>query len=430
MVEINIPDFALVVLIGASGAGKSTFAARWFAPTEIVSSDRCRAMISDDQDDQTVSADAFAIARHLVDKRLKHRRLTVVDATNTTPAERQPWIEIARRWHAMPVAILLDPGLDLCIARNAARPERGIGPDVPRRMAAALQRTRHKLPQEGFRQHHALESVAAIDAAALRRRPLPVDRRGDRGPFDIVGDVHGCLEELEQLLARLGYAVAWSDGPDGRRAVVTPPAGRTLVFAGDLVDRGPDSPGVIRLAMAMAESGCGLAVQGNHDDKLARWLEGRAVNAGPGLQASIDQLAGEDAAFRDKARAFLAGLPSHLWLDGGHLAVAHAGLKESMLGRDTPGVTGFARFGETTGGTDAHGLPVRGDWMNGYGGAATVVFGHTPLAEPRRIGRTLCIDTGCVFGGRLTALRWPEQELVSVPAMRVHMPPVRPLDQG
>lgn len=424
MNEIIIPDFALIVLGGVSGAGKSTFAARWFAGTEIVSSDRCRALVSDNQDDQSVTADAFALAREIVERRLKHRRLTVVDATNSSPAERKPWIEIARRHHAARVAIVLDPGLELCIARNAARPERGIPAEVPAQMARALERSRHALPLEGFAQVTVLSSVAEIEAARVVRRPLPVDRRQDTGPFDIVGDVHGCRVELERLLDRLGYVVTMD--ADGRPHV-THPAGRKLVFTGDLGDRGPDTPGVVRLVMAMAADGIALSVQGNHDEKLARWLAGRKVKMAPGIQASVDQYARETPEARDAARTFLEGLPSHLWLDGGRLAVAHAGLTAGMVGRESPVISAFARFGATDGTRDADGLPVRLDWMSGYDGEAVVVFGHTPMAQPQWIGRTLCIDTGCVFGGALTALRWPERELVSVPAGHTYMIPVRPL---
>ncbi len=128
---LDIPDFALVVLIGATGSGKSTFASRWFAFNEIVSSDRCRGMVIDAENDQSVSADAFDLVRFIAEKRLKNRRLAVIDATNVRAADRKPWIEIARRWHALPVAIVLDPGLDVCVARNKERPDRDFGAAVP-----------------------------------------------------------------------------------------------------------------------------------------------------------------------------------------------------------------------------------------------------------------------------------------------------------
>ena len=156
-------------------------------------------------------------------------------------------------------------------------------------------------------------------------------------------------------------------------------------------------------------------------------LVGRDVKVAHGLQQSIDQLQPEPDAFRAKARAFLDDLRSHYWLDGGKLAVAHAGLKEEMIGRGSPAVRAFAMFGDTTGEIDEFGLPVRNDWAASYRGATAVVYGHTPTLEAEWVNNTICIDTGCVFGGKLTALRWPERELVSVPAGATWCEPVRPL---
>jgi len=420
---LDIPDFSLVVLIGATGSGKSTFASRWFLPTEVVSSDQARAFVSDDANDQSVSADAFELVRAITEKRLKHRRLTVIDATNVRAPERKHWIEIARRWHALPVAIVLDPGLDVCIARNKERPDRNFGPAVPQRMVSEIRKGLRGLAREGFRQVWHLSSVGAIDGAEIERKPLWTDKRGESGPFDIVGDVHGCADELEDLLGTLGYGVTWHDG----EAQVSAPHGRKLVFAGDLVDRGPRTPAALRIAMAAVEAGIAHCVAGNHDQKLARWLDGRKVTVAHGLQESIDQLEPETELFRTKVQAFLDGLRSHYWLDGGRLAVAHAGLKEEMIGRGSPAVRSFAMFGDTTGEVDAFGLPVRNDWAAGYRGETAIVYGHTPTLEAEWVNNTLCLDTGCVFGGKLTALRWPEREIVSVPAKQVWSEPIRPL---
>ena len=425
--NIEIPDFALVVLIGSTGSGKSTFAAKHFLPTEVISSDHCRALVADDETDQGVSADAFDIVREIAGKRLKHRRLAVIDATNVRPADRKGWVELARKWHALPVAIVFDPGIDVCIARNKTRPERSFGGPVVQRMVQEIRCGLGGLQREGFRQVWKLDSVERIAAATIARQPLWTDKRYDSGPFDIIGDVHGCASELQALLAKLGYRVAWR-AEDSRRAVtVTPPTGRKAVFVGDLVDRGPQSPDVLRIVMSMVAAGTAYAVQGNHDRKFQRWLAGRKVTIAHGLQATIDQLAGEDRGFRDALPGFLDGLRSHVWLDGGRLAVAHAGLKEEMIGRGSGAVREFALYGETTGEIDEFGLPVRADWAAAYRGPTAVVYGHTPMLNAEWVNNTLCIDTGCVFGGRLTALRWPERELVEVAAERVWCEPVRPL---
>lgn len=253
----------------------------------------------------------------------------------------------------------------------------------------------------------------------------PFDRRELAGPFDIVGDVHGCCDELETLLGYLSYRVEW--GAD-RSVAVTPPDGRTLVFVGDLVDRGPRIPDVLRIAMSMVECGQALCVEGNHDNKFARWLGGSKVTTGHGLQMSIDQIEAEGEAFKARTKAFIESLPSHLWLDGGKLCVAHAGLKEEMIGTDGGKVRAFALFGDTSGALDVFGYPVRADWAQHHSGEPAIVYGHVAQPDAVWVNNTICIDTGCVFGGKLTALRWPERELVSVPAGRVYFEPKRPLE--
>lgn len=422
-----IPDFALVVLIGATGSGKSTFAAKHFAPTEIVSSDECRGRVADDPNSQEASQDAFDLVQFIAEKRLKRRRLTVIDATNVRAADRRQWIETARRWHALPVAVILDVDLDTCVERNRQRPDRQFGPQVAQRMIGEIRRGLRGLEKEGFRRVIHLRGSEAIDAAQLVREPLWTDRRADPGPFDIIGDIHGCCDELETLLDRLGYRVSWGEAEGERAVAVTPPEGRRVVFVGDLVDRGPRSPDVLRIAMSMVEAGTALCVEGNHENKLTRWMGGRDVKVGHGLRETIEQLKPESDAFRRQAHAFLRELRSHYWLDGGRLCVAHAGLKEELIGRGSGAVRSFALYGETTGEVDEFGLPVRADWAAKYRGAASVVYGHVAQPEAEWVNNTICIDTGCVFGGRLTALRWPERELVSVNARQVWFEPAKPL---
>lgn len=425
--DIAIPDFALVVLIGASGAGKSSFAARNFAPTEVISSDHARALVIDDETDQSVSSDAFDLVRAIAEKRLKHRRLAVIDATNIRAADRKGWIDLARRWHALPVAIVLDPGIEACLAHNQGRANRDFGAGVIKRMTDELRRGVRGLQREGFRQVWTLGTEAGITAAEVTRQPLWTDKRTDHGPFDIIGDIHGCAAELQLLLEKLGYGLAWSQMDGERTVAVTAPAGRKVVFVGDLVDRGPASPDALRIAMSMVESGSAYAVQGNHERKFGRWLEGRNVNLTHGLQQTADQMEAESPAFRKQVATFLETLRSHVWLDGGRLAVAHAGLKEEMIGRGSGAVREFALYGETTGEIDEFGLPVRADWAARYRGETAVIYGHTPMLEAQWVNNTLCIDTGCVFGGKLTALRWPEKEIVEVPALQTWFEPMRPL---
>ncbi|MFD0788303.1 metallophosphoesterase, partial [Micromonospora azadirachtae] len=195
----------------------------------------------------------------------------------------------------------------------------------------------------------------------------------------------------------------------------------------DLVDRGPDSPGVLRLVMGMVAAGHAICVPGNHEQKLLRRLRGRDVRLTHGLAETMAQLEAESPEFVSAVARFVDGLVSHFVLDGGRLVVAHAGLKEEYQGRASGRVRAFALFGETTGETDEYGLPVRYPWARDYRGSAMVVYGHTPTPEPEWVNNTICVDTGCVFGGRLTALRYPERELVSVAAKREWYAPARPL---
>ena len=417
---LTIPELSLVVLIGPSGCGKSTFARKHFKATEVMSSDAFRALVSDDENNQSATDDAFAALHFVAARRLARARLTVVDATNVQPEARKPLVALAREYHVLPVAVVLDLPERLCQDRNRSRPDRNFGPHVIRNQKAQLQRSLRGLNREGFRHVHVFKSQEEVDAAVIERQPLWNNRKSDTGPFDIIGDVHGCFDELEQLLQQLGYESTAGN-------VWRHPAGRKAIFVGDLVDRGPRIVDTLKTVMSMSQAGSALSVPGNHDIKLKRKLEGRDVVVSHGLDRSLEELDRESPAFKADVQKFLDGLVSHYVFDDGRLVVAHAGMKAEMQGRGSAKVRDFALFGETTGETDEFGLPVRYNWAAEYRGSASVVYGHTPVPEPEWLNRTINIDTGCVFGGKLTALRWPEKELVSVPARQTYANPVRPL---
>ncbi|MPY62260.1 polynucleotide kinase-phosphatase [Streptomyces spongiae] len=413
---LPVTDLSLVVLIGASGSGKSTFAHRHFKPTEVISSDFCRGLVADDQNDQSASRDAFDVLHYIAGKRLAAGRRTVVDATSVQQESRRQLVDLAKKYDVLPIAIVLDVPEEVCAERNAARTDRA---DMPRRViqrhTRELRRSLRHLEREGFRKVHVLRGVEAVEQASVVTEKRFNDLTHLTGPFDIIGDIHGCASELESLLAKLGYV-------DG-----THPDGRTAVFVGDLVDRGPDTPGVLRRVMSMVASGTALCVPGNHENKLGRWLKGRKVQHTHGLAETIEQLEKEDDDFRTRVREFVDGLVSHYVLDGGRLVVCHAGLPEHYHGRTSGRVRSHALYGDTTGETDEFGLPVRYPWAEDYRGRAAVVYGHTPVPQASWLNNTICLDTGAVFGGKLTALRWPERELVDVPAERVWYEPTKPL---
>jgi protein phosphatase len=421
--ELAVPERSLVVLIGVSGSGKSTLAHAHFKSTEVISSDFCRGIVADDENDQSATKDAFDVLHYIVGKRLAAGRLTVVDATNVQPDARRALVALAREHDVLPAAIVLDVPENVCVGRNAVRPDRDFGAHVIRRQRDLLRRGLRGLQREGFRTVHTLHGPDEIADIAIVRTKLFNDLRHEGGPFDVIGDVHGCRAELESLLGELGYAIE-RDGT-GRPVGARHPD-RRAVFLGDLVDRGPDTPGVLRLVMGMVASGDALCVPGNHENKLLRALRGRNVQITHGLAESLGQLETEPAGFRAEVERFLDGLISHFVLDGGRLVVAHAGLIERYQGRASGRVREFCLYGQTTGETDEYGLPVRYPWATEYRGTAMVLYGHTPVPEPEWINNTLCLDTGCVFGGRLTALRYPERQVVSVPAAHVYYEPAKP----
>lgn len=420
--NLSIPELSLVVLIGPSGCGKSSFARTHFKPTEVLSSDYCRGLVSDDENDQASTKEAFEVLHFIARKRLAAGRLTVVDATNVQQEARKPLVELAREFHVLPVAIVLNIPEKLCHERNQNRPDRQFGSHVVRNQSQQLRRSLRGLEREGFRHVFVLSSPEEVSSASIERQRLWNNLQQEHGPFDIIGDVHGCYEELVALLGQLGYKIE-SDQQGGK---VTPPEGRKAVFVGDLVDRGPGIPAVLRLVMRMVQDGSALCVPGNHDMKLMRKLKGRDVQLAHGLADSVQQLENEPAEFKQVVIKFLDDLVSHFVLDDGRLVVAHAGMKEEMQGRGSGKVRDFALYGETTGETDEYGLPVRYNWAAEYRGKAMVVYGHTPIAEPEWLNRTINIDTGCVFGGKLTALRYPERELVSVAALRTYYESAKP----
>lgn len=425
--KIIVPELSLVLLVGPSGAGKSTFARKHFRPTEILTSDYFRALVRDDETDQSATKDAFEVLHLIAAKRLAAGRLTVIDATNVQAEARRPLLALARQYHCLPVAVVLNFSEKVCWERTQGRSDRKFGPHVVRQQSREMRRALKTLKREGFTHVYVLSTPEEVENAVVERQPLWTDRRGDHGPFDIIGDVHGCADELEQLLHVLGYEK--TAGAEGE-SVYAHPQGRKAVFLGDLVDRGPRTLDTVRIVRGMVKAGTALCVPGNHDMKLLRKLRGKDVQISHGLERTLAEIDALPEAvcgpFVRDMIDFFDGLISHYVLDDGRLVVAHAGLKEEMQGRGSRKVRDFALYGETTGETDAFGLPVRHNWAADYRGRAMVVYGHTPVPEPEWLNRTINIDTGCVFGGKLTALRYPERELVAVPAARTYAEPVRP----
>ena len=418
--RIEIPEIAVVALMGVSGSGKSTFAKKYFKPTEVLSSDYFRALISDDENNQLVTSQAFDTLYYVANKRLELGLLTVIDATNVQKEARASVLHLAKEQNCHAVAIVLDMPEKLCRERNDTRPDRNFGGHVITRQGEQLRRSIKFLQKEGFRYVYVLKSEDDIADVEIIRTPLWNNKKTETGPFDIIGDIHGCYDELCDLLDKLGYSV------DCENYTAVPPEGRRAVFLGDLCDRGTKNIEVLRLVMGMVQSGTAYCIAGNHDVKLSKKLRGSNVQLTHGLDKTVEQLNAQSDEFVAEVKTFLDGLISHYVFDNGKLVVAHAGLKEKYQGRGSGRVRDFCLYGDTTGETDEYGLPVRLPWANEYRGKATVVYGHTPTPDVETINNTFCIDTGCVFGGKLTALRYPEKETIQVDAKQEYYAPAKP----
>ncbi|WP_422123731.1 bis(5'-nucleosyl)-tetraphosphatase PrpE [Planococcus sp. X10-3] len=236
--------------------------------------------------------------------------------------------------------------------------------------------------------------------------------------YDIIGDIHGCFDELMELLEKLGYR--YDNG------IHRHPEGRQPAFVGDAMDRGPDSLAVLALLFTRQDQGILFYSPGNHCDKLYRFMKGHSVELVHGLEVTVAEWQAlpkkEQQEFRKRYIRFYEELPQYQVLRD-DLIVAHAGLKKEMIGEPlSRKIAVFTLYGDRTGNFHADGRPVRRDWAKSYRGEPWVVYGHTPTEEPYIINRTVNIDTGCVFGGSLTAFRFPEKELVSVPAKQPYQP--------
>lgn len=408
---LRFPAVALLFLVGPSGSGKSTVAGRHFKPTEVLSSDRCRAMVSDDETRQDINDDAFGLLHFWLNLRLKNRRFTVVDSTALKPGSRDRLLAIAAQ-HRVPVyALILDVPLEECVRRDSAR-QRQVGRSVIERQYATFEQAKRELAKDSRLKGCDLVPMEEIEGLTIERGGLAKTS----ARFDVIGDVHGCHLELADLFEKLGYQ--W----DAQELPVHP-EGRIPVFVGDLADRGPDSPKVLQVVVELVASDRALFVPGNHDDKLFRMLKGNKVTRSHGLDLTEQQLKElpeeKRAALTTDVLTYLAAAPPYLVLDEGKLVVAHAGIREEMIGRYDGHVRQFTLYGDVRG-FEASGKPIRYDWAQEYQGSALIAYGHTPQEEVRFVGNTINLDGGCVFGGSLNAVRYPEREIVSVPARAIY----------
>ena len=430
------PESGLIVLVGISGSGKSTWANQQFSQSQILASDHFRATLTDDAENLECSKDVFDLLESLVNLRLKYEKLAVIDATNLKRSARKPWLEIARRHMVPAILVYFDVPPEACIERQKDR-ARTVPEEVIRRQAESLNNIEGNLKDEQWNGILKVSTTAyskPVNVEVLQEWKSPsVISEGSSGvrirhaKVDIIGDVHGCHDELTELLTKMG----WRKGGDENWSH---PDDRFLVFVGDLTDRGPSSLGVLETVYRLIELQRALLILGNHDDKLKRWLQGRRVQIKHGLAATVSEFGDLDPQnlieLRQRYLNMLENAP--MWgrwcpndLERGpsdqELVVAHAAWRPDLVGASSERIRSYCLYGPNTGAV-VDGLPQRLDWKIGYPeNAPFCVVGHTAFDGPVvERNNTMCIDTACVFGGRLTGLRWPSKEVFQVEAKRVY----------
>ncbi len=390
------------MLVGPIGCGKSTFASQYFG-SHIVSADTFRELISGDAGNQNVSRDAFDLMTLTIDAKMRYDFPVIVDNLNHRPSSRKDLYRLADKYGYSKVAIVFDEvNLATCQRQNSGR-DRVVPHEIVEKQYNTFRENIKFLASESLDQiFHAKEITEKI---VFDNRDMSPNQKVDKAV--IIGDLHGCLPELMALMQKLeesGYGE------------------HKVVFVGDFADRGPANAGTLELIADMVERGDALAVRGNHDDKLLRYLKGANVKLGHGLQQTVNQIETnfDSKALKEKLLKFLGGLPLYLTLDNGKLVVSHAGIDDSMIGQsDNGAVRSFCLFGKTTGRKLENGFPERIDWAKERvltPDSPMIVYGHHAAAEPYLINKTAMVDTGACFGGDLSAYVYPEGKIVSVPA--------------
>ncbi len=435
---LELPVGAIVLLMGASNSGKSTWLQQQIEqgilqPDEVVSSDRFREMVSGVehldwrrssreesevlyQQYQLISDRAFRIMEEVVTARCRLNLVTWVDATHLQAIDRAVYIEMGRRHHLPVWIVALDVPEKVLLERDRSR-KHPRGRDRIKQQYRNFRSGIYSLKKEGFQQVHILrpQQLASLELVRLSN-PLMHDIGAG---IDVIGDIHACYDEMMQLIEQLGYVA-------DEKGIYRHPEGRLLVSAGDVMSRGPRSLDTMTFWKRQLDAGQGLMVDSNHGWKVARYLEGRQVKMTHGDELFVAELEqyeqqhGREALERLKQefRDMLLAAPSHLIFtqnDVRCVVVTHAGIKDHHIGKQSNRISDYCRYGEAVAGSDSD-KPVRADWFNEHRSGELIVWGHDPRLQPTIVNRTINIDQGAVFGGQLTAYRYPEQSFVSVDA--------------
>ncbi|UII56565.1 polynucleotide kinase-phosphatase [Cytobacillus spongiae] len=437
--DVVLPYAGIVLLVGPSNSGKSTLIKEFvdkgeLLSSEMVSSDEVRLLVSDtdfidwkhrpsDEADalyeeyQRISVEAFGLMDRLIETRCRMNKLTVVDATHLHPDDRKRYIEMARRYHVPIVAIVLDVEQNILLERDEQR-DQPRGKRRIRQQYQVFKREKRFIKKEGYRATFFIKNPEDIQLKRHRENPIELDV--DNG-IDVIGDIHGCYDELIELLLKLGYK-------KHEEGYFIHPEGRRFLSLGDVMSRGPRSIETMQFFMEHVDRGLAFMIDSNHGWKIARWLDGRKVTLAHGDELVEEEMKkfkeehGEEQTqqLKEELKSFLLGAPSHYLLRKNGvptLVCTHAGIKDEFIGKQSYDVSDFCRYGDNEG-LDENGKPIRKDWTIHHKTSTLVVWGHDPKPKPLMMNHTVNIDQGVVFGGELTALRYPEKEFVSVKAKR------------
>ncbi|MFY3791119.1 polynucleotide kinase-phosphatase [Ureibacillus sp. MALMAid1270] len=434
--DVLIPNAGIVLLIGPSNSGKSTLLKQLvkkgqILPSEIVSSDQFRVLVSDvefidlsnksgDEADtlfdnyQKISAEAFSMMDSLIETRCRLNKLTIVDATHLYSEDRKKYISMAKNNHVPIISLVMDVDQSVLLERDKER-ENPRGSKRIKQQYQVFKREKRFIKKEGYLATYFISHTNEIEVIR-RENPLHLDLGNG---IDIIGDIHGCYDEMIQLLEKLGYE-------QNAEQYYIHPEGRKFLSLGDIMSRGPQSMKTMEFFLRHVNNGLAYMIDSNHGWKIARWLDGKNVTLSHGdelVEAEFRQYEvthGTEKAdtLKYAIKDLLLKSPSHYVITKNGiptLVCTHAGMKDEFIGKQSFDISDFCRYGDNEG-LDDTGRPIRKDWTIHHKTNTLIVWGHDPKPKPLVINNTINIDQGVVFGGELTAFRYPEKEFVAIQA--------------